>query len=476
MDATRPLRPHRLFLLVLALLLLTASAGRPFAEQEALVAAGDAHLPRGEFTFAREAYRQADFQHPNRPDLLLRMGEAAEGLHLWEEAGAAYEGALRYPWTEARAAAGLARVALAEGDTFRASKSWARAIDKGESDPTVVWAYARYLWQARGLEDAAPWLERLLTLAPAHSEARYYAGIVALWRGHTGEAREHLRLASVAGSPVAAHAKLLLRVADSDAISDARDFVLRAGVALLQAGETKAARLFFQRARDLDPKSPVAEAYLGYSLLADDDGATGRGVLREVRRRAPDYPLVWYFLGEAERMQGHIAEARDCFLRVLELDPENSGACAAVAGTYMAANAFAEAEPWLYKAVELAPDDGRFWLSLAQYHVGRMVDVAGNGLAAARKAAELLPDDPAARDTLGWALFLTGDVRGAQAELERAAALESQNAAVQYHLGSVYYALGDRELARYHLTRALDAEPQGRYCELAKDLLHRIGD
>ncbi len=477
MKVLERVRPARLFLFLMALLLLTASGGNPFAPIETPVRAGDEHMSQGEFTLALQPYREALNSFPRRATILLRLGRATEALHRWSEARDTYAAARRYPWTKARATAGLARIASAEGDTWRASPLWEEAARLGGNDADVLLGYVRFLWHRGAFVPARRWVERVLRLEPSNAEARYCAGILSLLEGNLPAAEEHLALAAQgSGADLQSRAAMLLSAAQAGKGMDSPDHLMRVGVALLRAGEQTSACTLFRQARALASASPVAGAYWGYCLALAGNEAGARGVLHDVSRQFPEYPLVWYFLGEVARMTGHPAEARTHYLKLLDLDAGNSAACVALAETYVEENAFPEAEGWLLKAVELSPEDGQFWLTLAQFYVNRLVSVADKGVAAAERAVELLPDDPAARDALGWAYFLSNDSGRAKRELERALRLDDRSAAIQYHAGSLYYALGDREKALYHLTRAVDIEPEGRYAALAEDLLRRLGE
>lgn len=476
MNALQKVRPAKLFLLVIILLWLTPSTGNPFAPMAALVRAGDGHFHQAEFTLALQSYRVASDALPRSAAILLRLAGAAESLHRWREAQDAYTAASRYPWAEARAAAGLARIAAATGDTWQASSLWEKAARLGENQPDILLGYARFLWSRGAVNLCADWTERLLRLDPSHAEGNYYAGVLALLQGNFPESEAHLTLAAQGGDAGSQSRAALLLSAVQDSKRDAADALLRVGVSLLRAGEEQSACTVFRQAWAGATGSPVAGAYWGYCLALDGNEAGARGVLRDVSVRAPDYPLVWYFLGEVERRAGQLSEARGHYLTLLQLDPENSAACVALAETYIEESAFPEAEGWLLKAVELSPEDGQMWLTLAQFYVSHLVGVRDKAVAAAKTAVELLPEDAAARDALGWAYFLSNDSEGARRELDRALQLDDRSAAVQYHAGSVYYALGEREKARYHLTRAVDVEPEGRYAALAADLLRRLGD
>lgn len=73
-----------------------------------------------------------------------------------------------------------------------------------------------------------------------------------------------------------------------------------------------------------------------------------------------------------------------------------------------------------------------------------------------RPAAELVPDEPAYRSALGWALFKKpqADLDGAREHLERAVALAPDDPVGHHRLGAVLRALGRNAEAAVHATRA----------------------
>jgi Flp pilus assembly protein TadD len=72
-----------------------------------------------------------------------------------------------------------------------------------------------------------------------------------------------------------------------------------------------------------------------------------------------------------------------------------------------------------------------------------------------REASKLQPDDAAITDSLGWALYVRGDLPQAIALLERAAQSQPADTAINEHLGDAYYSAGRRFEARYAWQAAL---------------------
>ena len=66
-----------------------------------------------------------------------------------------------------------------------------------------------------------------------------------------------------------------------------------------------------------------------------------------------------------------------------------------------------------------------------------------------KKASALKPQDPSITDSLGWAQFVTGDVKAAVPVLERAAAGAPADVTINEHLGDALWTAGRRYEARY---------------------------
>src|SRR5581483_9002815 len=79
---------------------------------------------------------------------------------------------------------------------------------------------------------------------------------------------------------------------------------------------------------------------------------------------------------------------------------------------------------------------------------------------------------PQFKDTLGWVKYQQGDYSGAVSLCEEAVAALPDQAAVRYHLGMAYAALGRPEKASEQLNKALELAPQG---PLLEDLRSAVG-
>ncbi|MCR0985519.1 tetratricopeptide repeat protein [Roseomonas populi] len=117
------------------------------------------------------------------------------------------------------------------------------------------------------------------------------------------------------------------------------------------------------------------------------------------------------------------------------------------------------AEADLRQALSLSPEQPVLLNHLAYGWVER-----GTRLQEAKgmleRAVAARPQDGNIADSLGWALFRLGDLKGAITWLEKAAELESRNSVINDHLGDAYWAAGRHAEARFQWRRALGLDPE----------------
>ena len=100
---------------------------------------------------------------------------------------------------------------------------------------------------------------------------------------------------------------------------------------------------------------------------------------------------------------------------------------------------------------------------------------AADALAIARRDVAAR-DDVFAEDTLAWALAQSGLWREAQIHADKAVALDTEDARLQYHAGVIDLHNGQTEQARARLKRALDINAQFHpvYADDARRLLAQL--
>lgn len=118
-----------------------------------------------------------------------------------------------------------------------------------------------------------------------------------------------------------------------------------------------------------------------------------------------------------------------------------------------------QAEADLQRALQLQPDQ-----PLALNYLAYSWIEHGVNLVEARKmienAARQRPDDGFIIDSLGWALYRSGDYTGSVSVLENAITLRPQDAVINDHLGDAYWRVGRKMEARFQWRRALIFKPE----------------
>lgn len=155
------------------------------------------------------------------------------------------------------------------------------------------------------------------------------------------------------------------------------------------------------RARAAGPRLPevlLAEAFYAYRVDRNYAAALDR-FLAAARARPSDATARWG-IGLVLRRQGNLAEAVVLFKEAASLDPRSIKRVWAVAETYSALRAHAEADEVYDQAISLAPDQPLYWQEKAFNHLAWDGDLAA--------ARSILDDAPA---------NVQGELAGARVEL-----------------------------------------------------------
>lgn len=248
--------------------------------------------------------------------------------------------------------------------------------------------------------------------------------------------------------------------------------VRRFGLAMAQLGQWALARPALARVVALDARNAEALAFLGYAEA--QLGHTGLDHLQAAIAMRPEWPLAHYLLARYHLNRSAYQPAREALETVLRLDPGNVVAWLEAARAYIGLGRYAEAETALRRAVALAPTQLTCHLALVDFYASQPHLAAGPGLAAARAAAELAPQDPSAREALGWMYLLAGDLEQAGLHLRSALQLDPERASLHYRLGVLYRAQGDPTTARIEFLRAIDLDTDQGYRERAWQALREL--
>ena len=176
--------------------------------------------------------------------------------------------------------------------------------------------------------------------------------------------------------------------------------------ALLEKGESDAARVFVERARELEPEYPRAWIILGALRFTSGDPEGALEAYRELHRLQPKWLKSHQLLAGSLLRGGRMDEALDLTAGTVELFSESGPALRLRGNALMETGYLTEAIPTLRRAAEL--DDGD---SGIRYDLGLALQRAGlneESEASYRRAIELQPDFAEAHCNLGSVLEMRG--------------------------------------------------------------------
>jgi Flp pilus assembly protein TadD len=162
-------------------------------------------------------------------------------------------------------------------------------------------------------------------------------------------------------------------------------------------------------------------------LLADHGEAdAGLALLSAALERHPQHPSIEYDRAVILEQGGHVNESVAALEQMLADRPD---------------------DPTLLNALGYTLADHTLQLAHAETLI--------------RRALTVMPDNPAALDSLGWVQFRQGDTRGAAITLERAYAL-GHDPEIAAHWGEALWVTGQRGEARRVFAAALARDPDSK--------------
>ncbi len=220
-----------------------------------------------------------------------------------------------------------------------------------------------------------------------------------------------------------------------------------------------------------------------------------RGFIDDELAKRPDSIPLQLLNANILALQGDLQQAETIYRDLLSRQPDIEPAILQLQALLRATDRTAEAESLVEDSIKVLPRSRRLRL-LEAYRLEKqeqyedaialyeeLYDEQSSDVVVANNLASMLSnyrdssddlerayaiarrltgsDVPAFRDTLGWILYLRGDIEGAIEQLEPAAEALPEEASVAGHLGVALTAAGRAEEARATLQRALDMAGQG---------------
>lgn len=233
--------------------------------------------------------------------------------------------------------------------------------------------------------------------------------------------------------------------------------------AYLAAEDLDAARETLDAALAEDPESLPALALLAEVQARAGEIDAAEATLRRAIEAAPQSPVPHRMLSELLNAQGRLDESIETLEAGLEARPNDPGLRFDKA-LRLEIDGEIEAAIALYEELyEQDPENVVVANNLASLLSDHRTDA--ESLERAAVVARRLRGSPLApfQDTYGWTLYLTGEPAQAVAVLRDAAPRLPNNAIAQYHLGMAYASIGQTDLAREQLQRALEISDAGGF-------------
>ena len=375
----------------------------------------------------------------NSADTLILLGELSLAAYDGQRAARYAQQALQHNPNDLAALRVLARAQVMRGEGPQALAT-AREAARFDAERGGL-QLAETLASLDRSEEAHQELERLRAKGAPQAEIDQRLALLAFNSGDYKEARQRFNdlMSSGEASDSAALylADIDLRSGDADAALAAYRRLYdssvalparsrAAGVLLDRHSRREALALLDDYAAD-HPEDELDLTLAKARLLADHgEPDTGLEILGAELERHPQHPSIEYDRAVILEQAGHVHESVEALEHMLDKRPE---------------------DPTLLNALGYTLADH----SLELPHAESLI----------RRALTVMPDSPAALDSLGWVRFRAGDAKGATGTLERAYSL-GHDAEIAAHWGEALWVSGNRSEARRVWAAALARDPDSK--------------
>ncbi len=225
----------------------------------------------------------------------------------------------------------------------------------------------------------------------------------------------------------------------------------------LTAGDVSTAERASRDALRANPHSIPARINLAAAL--ELSGRDHEALLEylEAANRSRSSVLALVALGSAFRRRKRWSLALDAYSRARDVDPDDPDALGGLAEVLYQMDSPAAARAHIERACVIRVDDAELWNTAGRVRIA-LGDSLG-GVSAYRKAAQLKPMDWDIRRYLGYALYASGDIADALAEMKRSVELNPRGSLSHWALGRMLSDWNRPDEALFHLREATLLDP-----------------
>ena len=255
------------------------------------------------------------------------------------------------------------------------------------------------------------------------------------------------------------------------------------GDVLFAQGSPAVAVKAYEQALRLDPTHPnvvdkieKAQQFIASMPQVEADGAApadGKPPPDQARRMAFADEI---YKAEQLARDGDAKQSEDIYRRILKRDPNHVEAARLLARIAVGKNKFHEAEVYLRRAAENAPDYGRVWVDLANVYLE--LDQFDDAMECAIKVLELAPEMSESHMLHAGVLGTTGRHEEAIRAYEKALAIVPTKAGAMCSMGHHLKTIGeqDKAIAMYRQCLATKPDHAEAYWSLANLKTFRFDD
>lgn len=394
---------------------------------------------------------------------------------------------------------------IAKGDPKKAIETLNRLDNIYKNVPLIKLRLARAYVQDNNRTQAIVVLTQAVAIAPNYADAVLLLGELNITTGQAQVAVDALtdllkkRPDLLEGRMLLANAydalgrlddaEATLNSLTKDAAQNSQVYLLL-GIVQRQQNKVAEARASFAKAEELAPEDLNVLFQVVDLDIQQKDYDTAHKRIRDQLQKTPGSAPAQFLESRVYAAQQDWDHAEATLLKALELDPNFSSAYDLLISTYVSANKLAPALGQLDGLLAKNPDNPRaLMMSALIYSKQKDVEKARasyekllasspnftaalNNLAylysenlnqidkaydLARRARNLLPNDPSVADTLAWVLYKRADYQQSLRLAQEAAAKLPGEPEVQYHLAMASYMMGQVDAARAAFQRASDS-------------------
>jgi cellulose synthase operon protein C len=227
------------------------------------------------------------------------------------------------------------------------------------------------------------------------------------------------------------------------------------GVAALQAGKPRTARVEFMNAIKTDPDSPAARVMQARTYLVLGDGVAAAAEIERARQLGVSVERTRHLMAHALLLQGN---PRGAIEETADVPPSHTAYAARIRGqAFMGLGEMGAAAAEFARAIEAGPKNGQVWTDVARFRRATG-DLAG-AIEAADKAVGLNPRDAEALTLRGELTRSQYGLRAAVPWFDRALEIDPGNVTALLERAATLGDLGEMQAMLADTREALELSP-----------------